>query len=124
MDPPYNQHPYGSNYFMLNLLVDYAKPDEYSEVSGIPKGWNRSAYNTKKSALPALLDLAENLPAKFLLVSFSDDGFLDPAELASQLSAVGKCDVFDNEYNTYRASRNLRDRSLKVTEHLFLVDKG
>ena len=26
LDPPYNQHPYGSNYFMLNLLVDYRAP--------------------------------------------------------------------------------------------------
>ena len=25
-DPPYNQHPYGSNYFMLNLLVHYRRP--------------------------------------------------------------------------------------------------
>ena len=25
-DPPYNQHPYGSNYFMLNLLVNYEEP--------------------------------------------------------------------------------------------------
>ena len=23
LDPPYNQHPYGSNYFMLNLINDY-----------------------------------------------------------------------------------------------------
>ena len=26
VDPPYNQHPYGSNYFMLNLLVHYQRP--------------------------------------------------------------------------------------------------
>ena len=25
-DPPDNQHPYGSNDFMLNLLVDYKRP--------------------------------------------------------------------------------------------------
>jgi len=27
VDPPYNQHPYGSNYFMLNLLVRYERPE-------------------------------------------------------------------------------------------------
>ena len=26
LDPPYNQHPYGSNYFMLNLVADYKRP--------------------------------------------------------------------------------------------------
>lgn len=38
LDPPYNQHPYGSNYFMLNLLSSYEKPAETSRVSGIPRG--------------------------------------------------------------------------------------
>ena len=26
-DPPYNQHPYGSNYFMLNLIADFKAPN-------------------------------------------------------------------------------------------------
>ena len=47
IDPPYNQHPYGSNYFMLNLLVHYQRPKEISKVSGIPTDWRRSGYNTK-----------------------------------------------------------------------------
>jgi adenine-specific DNA-methyltransferase len=32
IDPPYNQHPYGSNYFMLNLLVRYQRPSEISRI--------------------------------------------------------------------------------------------
>lgn len=37
-DPPYNQHPYGSNYFMLNLLVDYVEPSDISRVLGHSDG--------------------------------------------------------------------------------------
>ena len=47
IDPPYNQHPYGSNYFMLNLITSYTKPTSISNVSGIPDNWNRSSYNKK-----------------------------------------------------------------------------
>lgn len=36
IDPPYNQHPYGSNYFMLNLIVKYQRPARVSQVSGVP----------------------------------------------------------------------------------------
>jgi adenine-specific DNA-methyltransferase len=36
VDPPYNQHPYGSNYFMLNLINNYIEPKSISKVSGIP----------------------------------------------------------------------------------------
>ena len=37
-DPPYNQHPYGSNYFMLNLIVTNQEPTDISTVSGIAQG--------------------------------------------------------------------------------------
>ena len=45
LDPPYNQHPYGSNYFMLNLILHYAMPAQVSPVSGIPSDWQRSPFN-------------------------------------------------------------------------------
>ena len=69
-DPPYNQHPYGSNYFMLNLLVDYAEPDDVSTVSGIPTDWNRSLYNKKRYAFDQLSDAVSRVDAKYVLISF------------------------------------------------------
>jgi adenine-specific DNA-methyltransferase len=50
LDPPYNQHPYGSNYFMLNLIVNNKRPESISRISGIAEGWNRSSYNKKQFA--------------------------------------------------------------------------
>jgi adenine-specific DNA-methyltransferase len=41
LDPPYNQHPYGSNYFMLNLILENKAPELVSKISGIPENWNR-----------------------------------------------------------------------------------
>ena len=35
LDPPYNQHPYGSNYFMLNVIANN-QTTKISKVSGIP----------------------------------------------------------------------------------------
>lgn len=123
LDPPYNQHPYGSNYFMLNLLVDYVEPTEISEVSGIPADWQRSGYNVKRRAAPLLADLVERMPARFLLISFNDEGFISPEEMASMLSRIGRVEEFRIAYNAYRGSRNLRGRKLHVTEHLYLVDR-
>ena len=37
IDPPYNQHPYGSNYFMLNTIVNNKLGNNISKVSGIPE---------------------------------------------------------------------------------------
>ena len=124
LDPPYNQHPYGSNYFMLNLIAEYKRPTKISEVSGIPEDWKRSPYNKKQESFKALSDLVASLEARFVLLSFSDDGFLDPSDLERLFSEHGKSERFDIEYNTYRASRNLAGRDKKLTEHLFLLDRG
>ena len=44
LDPPYNQHPYGSNYFMLNLILKNKLDVEISPVSGITQDWNHSDF--------------------------------------------------------------------------------
>ena len=123
IDPPYNQHPYGSNYFMLNLLTNYERPSDLSKVSGIPTDWNRSGYNVRKQALPLLTDLFEHVPARFLLISFNSEGYVSTDEIRNALGAYGKVEEVAMKYNAYRASRNLRNRDIHVTEHLFLLDR-
>lgn len=123
IDPPYNQHPYGSNYFMLNLLVRYERPIGISKVSGIPVGWRRSGYNAKTSSLELLCDLLGALDSRFLLVSFNDEGFVRPREMTTLLGRLGSVQVVEVPYHTFRGSRNLRNRDLHVTEHLFLVER-
>ena len=123
IDPPYNQHPYGSNYFMLNLLTNYERPTDVSRVSGIPTDWNRSGYNVRKRALPLLDDLFSRLPARFLLISFNSEGYVSTDEMKAALEPHGQVDEMVMKYNAYRASRNLRNRVIHVTEHLFLLDR-
>ena len=124
-DPPYNQHPYGSNYFMLNLLADYKRPDEetISHVSGIPRDWNRSQYNKKRQTARAFFELVKNVRAKFILISFNSDGFISKEDMINLLSSCGKVKVFEVEYNTFRGSRNLNGREIHVKEYLFLLEK-
>ncbi len=123
LDPPYNQHPYGSNYFMLNLLVNYKKPEKISNVSGIPVDWNRSSFNKRGEAFDSFKDLVEKINAKYLLVSFNSDGFISLQEMIKLLERVGKVEVLETKYNTFRGSRNLKARDIHVKEYLYLVEK-
>ncbi len=123
LDPPYNQHPYGSNYFLLNLLVDYRRPERVSRVSGIPEDWNRSAFNVRAEALPRLEALCRDLRATFLLVSFNNEGFIPPAAMRSMLADQGDVEEIEIPYTAFRGSRSFANRSTRVTEHLFLVER-
>ncbi|HEX5527729.1 MAG TPA: DNA adenine methylase [Solirubrobacterales bacterium] len=123
LDPPYNQHPYGSNYFMLNLLVNYEEPTEVSRVSGIPTDWTRSDYNVKRKSLPRLRELILEVEADFVILSFSDDGYIHPEEMREVLYEAGSVTEEKRPHATFRGSRNLRNRSLEVNEHVYLVEK-
>lgn len=123
LDPPYNQHPYGSNYFMLNLLTHYERPTEISRVSGIPREWNRSAYNTRPGVQAALCELLTALPSKYALLSYNSEGLLSIAEITEIAQADWKVSVLEQNYATYRASRNLNARSLTVKEHLLILER-
>ncbi|WP_296676379.1 DNA adenine methylase [Novosphingobium sp.] len=123
LDPPYNQHPYGSNYFMLNLLCDYRRPAEISRISGIPRGWNRSAYNRPAAAEAALFDLVRRVPARLVLLSYNAEGFVPHERLLAALLGMGEVSVMDARYTTFRGCRNLAARDRHVTEYLYLIDK-
>lgn len=124
LDPPYNQHPYGSNYFMLNLILDYKRPRDYSKVSGIPAGWNHSNYNRKAFARNELFRLVQSVKAKYVMISYNSEGFVKYEEFVEFLSSLGKLSVFETKYITFKASRNLNNRDIHVTEYLFLLEKG
>jgi len=123
IDPPYNQHPYGSNYFMLNLLVNYERPTQVSRVSGIPENWRRSGYNVRAQALPLMEQLLHSLDSRFLLISFNNEGFISPLEMRTLLKTIGTVEVMETKYNAFRGSRNFDNRPIHVTEQLFLVER-
>ena len=123
VDPPYNQHPYGSNYFMLNLIVRYERPVAVSRVSGIPADWRRSGYNVRSRSAELVADLVAHTDARYLLVSYNDEGFIAPAEMRAILGREGRVETVEVPYTAFRGSRSLRNRPIRVTEHLFLVER-
>lgn len=123
VDPPYNQHPYGSNYFMLNLITHYERPLHISRVSGIPAHWQRSDYNVRAKSLSLLKQLLEALDAPFLLVSFNNEGFVPTQAMNAMLRGLGSVEAMETTYNAFRGSRNFNKRPIHVTELLFLVER-
>lgn len=120
-DPPYNQHPYGSNYHMLNTILDYVEPIEISKVAGIPTDWKKSLYNKQKEALSAFSNLIENTNSKYIMISYNNEGFISYEDMLKVCELKGEVAVFDENYPAFRASRNLKDRKMNVTEYIFLI---
>lgn len=123
-DPPYNQHPYGSNYFMLNIINDNEKVLIQNGVSGITKNWNRSAYNRRKIAEEAMDDLLKDTKAQVIAISYNDEGIIPIEKFKEILSKYGTWELMKQDYNAYRGSRNLHKRNNKVKELLWILEKN
>jgi len=116
IDPPYNQHPYGSNYHVLNTVVLWDKPPlnptilvdgKIRDKSAIRKDWRterRSPYNFQSDALPAFEQLIGSLDARWVLVSYSTDGNMPLRGMLSVMARRGDLRVLVEKYKRYRVS--------------------
>jgi adenine-specific DNA-methyltransferase len=134
LDPPYNQHPYGSNYHVLNTVVLWDKPplaptvrapDGRRDKSAIRKDWRtqrRSPYNYARSAPRALEDLINSLQARWVLASYSTDGIIPAERLLGALAGRGDIQVLTQRYKRYRVSTPRMSPRPHNLEYLVVLD--
>ena len=123
LDPPYNQHPYGSNYFMLNLILKNKLDVPVSRVSGITQDWNRSDFNKRARVMDSMEKIVAALDSKYIIVSYNSEGFINFDDMSQMLKKYGKLKTVEITYNTFRGSRNLQNRDIHVKEYLFILRK-
>lgn len=133
LDPPYNQHPYGSNYHVLNSVALWDKPALSPKISGhgdksaIRRDWRterRSPYNSARLAAAAFADLVGSLPARWIAVSYSTDGNIPLLDLARAACARGETQVFIQPYKRYRVSSQRFSAKPMNAEFVLLIDTG
>lgn len=123
LDPPYNQHPYGSNYFMLNLILKNKLDANISKVSGIVQNWNRSVFNKPYAALSSMEEIISGISSKYVIISYNSEGFISFDQMSGMLKKYGNLKTVEIKYNTFRGSRNLKNRDIHVREYLFVLEK-
>ena len=130
LDPPYNQHPYGSNYHVLNSVVLWDKPPLSRQItrgtkSAIRTDWRtarRSAYNYRHDASAAYARLLRSINARHILTSYSTDGTIPLADLLSSNVARGHVSVFMQGYKRYRVSSQRFSAKPMNVEFVLAVD--
>lgn len=123
-DPPYNQHPYGSNYFMLNLIYKNKEPKNISKISGIPDDWKKSPYYKKSDVKKSFNELISNTRSKYILLSYNNEGLMNSDEIIEILNKYGDVKLKTKKYNTFRGGKNLNNRDIHVQEFLYILKKN
>ena len=136
IDPPYNQHPYGSNYHVLTTLTLWDKPPlspsivvdgHATDKSAIRKDWRtlrRSSYNHRGQATAAFRDLLSSVDGRWILTSYSTDGNIPLAELLKECASQGRMRVLMQRYKRYRVSTPRMSPKPYNVEFVVLVDRA
>jgi len=122
LDPPYNARQFASNYFLLELIANgwfKNKPEIYGSA-GMTQDKQKSDYSISKKAADALADLVKKAKAKYILLSYNDEGIIPIPVLKKILGTRGVVKEYTKEHKRYRAIN--QDGSRPTTkEHLFLL---
>jgi len=102
LDPPYNQHSYLGNYHIWETLVLWDKPEVYGVAcKRIDCRNRRSVFNSKKLFKEAFGTLIKSIRARYLVVSFNNEGYINQKEMRELLRGRGEVAVLENDYKRY-----------------------
>jgi adenine-specific DNA-methyltransferase len=128
LDPPYNQHQYGSNYHLLNTIAlwDRVSPGDRDTggKAGIRRDWvlTRSDYCYRDSAVHAFTALLKKLKARYIFISYSTEGIISFDALMKLCAEKGKVELFTDEYVKYRGGRQSIHRLNHNVEFVIIIN--
>lgn len=135
LDPPYNQHSYLGNYHVWESLVRWDRPEVYGVAMKRADVRTRpSAFNRRGLHAAAVRDVLDRLRVRYLVVSFSDEGFLALEAVRVMLAERGRvreAAVANPRYIGHKIGiHDLQGRRVGTPgpasnrEHLFVVELG
>jgi adenine-specific DNA-methyltransferase len=102
LDPPYNQHSYLGNYHVWESLIRWDRPEVYGVACKRTEvRERRSPFNSRRQCTAALRELIERIDARVLIVSFSNEGFIDRADMEAMLAVRGPVRTLEHDYKRY-----------------------
>lgn len=102
LDPPYNQHKYVGNYHIWESLVRWDKPEVYGVAcKRIDVRERRSVFNSKPAFREGLEHVIAAVDARYLVVSFSNEGFISREDMLEVLSSRGDVEVLETDFRRY-----------------------
>jgi adenine-specific DNA-methyltransferase len=126
LDPPYNSRQYGSNYHVLETIVKYDNP-VIKQVRGLESktGLRNDLVSSKwcqKRQIFAELNKVIECPAKYIFLSYNNEGLISEVEIKNLLSNYGEVIIFKKEHKKYKSNQN--NNKADVFELLFSLVKN
>ena len=132
LDPPYNQHRYAGNYHVWETLVRWDAPEVYGTAcKRVDCREYSSAFNSRPRIAAALRRVVDALRCRYVIASFSDEGYVSRDEMTALLAERGEVRVIEVDFKRYvgaqigihnpRGEKVGKVSHLRNKEHLFVA---
>lgn len=124
LDPPYNQRQYSANYHVLETIARYDNPVLKGKTGMRDCSMQKSDYCNKRKVKVTLEDLIINANAKYIFLSYNNEGLLTFDEIKQIMSEKGNYGCFSMKYSRFKADSESMTRHIKAnstTEYLHYV---
>lgn len=123
IDPPYNHRQYCSNYHILETIALNDNP-KITGKTGLRKDISKvSKYCSKQKVKEEFKSLIQNIRAKYIFVSYNNEGLLSKKDLQEILSTCGEYGIVERDYKRFKADNETK-RNIggnKTVEYLHYV---
>jgi adenine-specific DNA-methyltransferase len=124
LDPPYTQNQYGTQYHLLETLILDDNPT-ISDITGSRSTTAMRSDWSKDYKTHILFDkILAQTKAKYIVFSYSKDGFMSKSFIEASLKRYGKADTYFCKQISYKKYTNFKSREQNDHfEYLFFVER-
>ena len=101
LDPPYNERQYVDCYHVLENIASWEKPALSGKTMKFERESLKSEYSRRSTALGAFQRLIERIRARFIFVSYSNEGIIPLDDLRTTLASRGATTIASREYAVF-----------------------
>lgn len=124
LDPPYTQNQYGTQYHLLETLVLGDNPSVSRITGSRPTSPMRSDWSKMYNSHILFDKLISKTKAKYIVFSYSPDGFISKSFIEASLKRYGKSATYKCRKISYNKYTNFKSRGNKEHfEYLFFIEK-
>lgn len=117
LDPPYNHRQYSANYHILETIALYDNP-QLKGKTGMRTSEHKSLYCSRAKICAVFEDLIQNIKAKYIFLSYNNEGLMSLSDIERIMSQRGQYGVFTKTYRRYKADTKRYNKSTETKEYL------
>jgi len=123
LDPPYNHRQYATNYHLLETIARYDWPEIYGMTGLRDYESQKSSYCSKAKVKESFKDLVLNANAKYIFLSYNNEGLMSLKAVKNIMSLRGTYGCFKKDYARFRSDKADRrnHKADKTVEYLHYV---